>query len=46
MKNVRRVVIAGLGVASPVGIGKNAVWPNLIASTSSVDHVTAFNPSA
>jgi len=40
---MRRVVISGLGVVSPVGIGKQAFWQNLLAGTSggtTLDHVT------
>ncbi len=45
MKNSRRVVITGLGVVSPIGIGKDAFWQNLIAGKSGVDYITAFDPS-
>jgi 3-oxoacyl-[acyl-carrier-protein] synthase II len=41
----RRVVITGLGVVSPIGIGKDAFWQSLIAGKSGVDHITAFDPS-
>ena len=34
MKNSRRVVITGLGVVSPIGIGKATFWANLIAGKS------------
>jgi 3-oxoacyl-(acyl-carrier-protein) synthase len=40
---MRRVVITGLGVVAPVGIGKQAFWQNLLAGQSgaiSLDHVT------
>ena len=39
----RRVVITGLGVISPVGIGKEAFWQNLLGGVSGVtsfDRVT------
>ena len=39
----RRVVITGLGVISPVGIGKEAFWQNLLGGVSgatSLDWVT------
>ena len=39
MKNSRRVVITGLGVVSPIGIGKETFWANLIAGKSGVDYV-------
>ena len=45
MKNSRRVVITGLGVVAPNGIGKEAFWQNLIAGKSAVDYITAFDPS-
>jgi 3-oxoacyl-[acyl-carrier-protein] synthase II len=45
MKNSRRVVITGLGVVSPIGIGKEAFWESLIAGKSGVDYITAFDPS-
>jgi 3-oxoacyl-(acyl-carrier-protein) synthase len=39
----RRVVITGLGVISPIGVGKEAFWQNLLAGISgarSLDQVT------
>lgn len=41
----RRVAITGLGVVSPIGIGKDAFWRSLIAGESGVDYVNAFDPS-
>jgi len=41
----RRVAITGLGVVSPIGIGKEAFWQSLIAGRSGVDYVHAFDPS-
>jgi 3-oxoacyl-[acyl-carrier-protein] synthase II len=41
----RRVVITGLGVVAPNGIGKDAFWRNLVAGKSAVDYITAFDPS-
>lgn len=41
---MRRVVITGLGVVSPVGIGKDAFWQNLLDGTSgaiALDQVTS-----
>jgi 3-oxoacyl-[acyl-carrier-protein] synthase II len=43
MKNSRRVVITGLGVVSPIGIGKETFWANLIAGKSGVDYVSSFD---
>ncbi len=42
----RRVVITGLGVVAPNGIGKDAFWRNLAAGHSAVDYITAFDASA
>ncbi len=41
----RRVVITGLGVIAPNGIGKEAFWQNLIAGKSAVDYISAFDPT-
>ncbi|MBI4611575.1 MAG: beta-ketoacyl-[acyl-carrier-protein] synthase family protein [Candidatus Rokubacteria bacterium] len=43
--NRRRVVITGLGVVAPNGIGKDQFWRNLVAGHSAVDYITAFDPS-
>ena len=45
MKNSRRVVITGLGVVAPNGIGKETFWQNLIAGKSAIDYITAFDAS-
>jgi 3-oxoacyl-[acyl-carrier-protein] synthase II len=45
MQKHRRVVVTGLGVVAPNGIGKEAFWRNLIAGTSAVDRISAFDPS-
>jgi len=41
----RRVVITGLGVVAPNGIGKETFWQNLIAGKSAVDYIHAFDAS-
>jgi 3-oxoacyl-[acyl-carrier-protein] synthase II len=46
MKNSRRVVITGLGVVAPNGIGKEPFWQNLIAGKSGVSFITAFDASS
>jgi 3-oxoacyl-[acyl-carrier-protein] synthase II len=43
MKNSRRVVVTGLGVIAPNGIGKDTFWQNLIAGKSAIDYITAFD---
>ncbi len=45
MRKPRRVVITGLGVVAPNGIGKNAFWEALVAGKSGVRYITAFDPS-
>ena len=46
MKNSRRVVITGLGVVAPNGIGKEAFWQNLVAGKSGISYITAFDASS
>ena len=41
----RRVVVTGLGVVSPVGIGVHPAWSNLIAGKSGITRITKFDPS-
>ncbi len=43
MRNGRRVVITGIGVVAPNGIGKEAFWDSLVAGRSGVDWITEFN---
>lgn len=42
----RRVVVTGLGVVSPVGIGVGTAWQNLIAGRSGITNITKFDASA
>ncbi|HZS46520.1 MAG TPA: beta-ketoacyl-ACP synthase II [Blastocatellia bacterium] len=42
-KNRTRVVVTGLGVVSPCGIGREEFWKNIIDATTFVDHVTTFD---
>ncbi len=42
----RRVVITGLGVVSPVGIGVAENWSNIVAGKSGITRITCFDPSA
>jgi 3-oxoacyl-[acyl-carrier-protein] synthase II len=41
----RRVVVTGLGVVSPVGIGVQPAWSNLVAGKSGITRITKFDPS-
>ena len=42
----RRVVITGLGVISPVGIGIPTVWQNIVAGKSGITKITHFDASS
>jgi len=41
----RRVVVTGLGAVTPIGIGKDSFWQNLVAGKSGVARITHFDPS-
>jgi 3-oxoacyl-[acyl-carrier-protein] synthase II len=41
----RRVVITGLGIVSPVGIGLQENWTNIVAGKSGITRITRFDPS-
>ncbi|HJU22503.1 MAG TPA: beta-ketoacyl-ACP synthase II [Casimicrobiaceae bacterium] len=42
----RRVVVTGLGIVSPVGIGVEEAWPTIIAGRSGIGPITRFDASA
>ncbi len=42
----RRVVVTGLGVVSPVGIGVKTAWDNILAGRSGITQITKFDASA
>ncbi len=42
----RRVVITGLGIISPVGIGIPTVWQNIVAGKSGIARITHFDAGA
>ena len=42
----RRVVVTGLGIVSPVGIGIDAAWSNIVAGKSGISRITRFDASA
>jgi 3-oxoacyl-[acyl-carrier-protein] synthase II len=41
---MRKVVITGIGIVSPIGIGSAAFWENLIGGKVAIDRITFFNP--
>lgn len=42
----KRVVITGMGVVSPVGIGVEAYWKSLLEGKSGIRTITHFDPTA
>jgi len=42
----RRVVVTGLGIISPVGIGLHAAWESILAARSGITRITRFDASA
>jgi 3-oxoacyl-[acyl-carrier-protein] synthase II len=42
----RRVVVTGLGIVSPVGIGVDHAWPAILAGRSGIAPITRFDASA
>src|SRR5450432_1324203 len=42
----RRVVVTGMGIVSPVGIGLEPAWANILAARSGITAITRFDASA
>jgi 3-oxoacyl-[acyl-carrier-protein] synthase II len=42
----RRVVVTGIGMISPLGIGNEATWQGLLEGRSGIGRITKFDPSA
>ena len=42
---MRRVVVTGLGLVTPLGADVETAWANIIASKSGATRITRFNPS-
>ena len=42
---MRRVVITGIGIVSPIGIGAQNFWNALVAGKSGIAPITHFNPA-
>jgi 3-oxoacyl-[acyl-carrier-protein] synthase II len=46
MNRRRRVVVTGLGVVAPNGIGKEAFWQSLVAGNSAIGPISLFDASS
>jgi len=42
----RRVLVTGIGVVSPIGIGKDQFWESLLQGKVGVAKITQFDASA
>src|ERR1700704_3785482 len=42
---MRKVVITGIGIISPIGIGSRAFWDNLVGGKIGIRRITSFDPS-
>lgn len=43
---MRRVVVTGIGIISPLGVGAAASWQSLLAGTCGIRRIQAFDPGA
>lgn len=41
---MRRVVVTGVGVVSPIGLGSKTFWTNLLAGKVGIRRIQQFNP--
>src|SRR5207237_10640413 len=43
---MRRVVVTGLGIISPIGIGAKTFWENLVGGKCGIRRIEQFDPAA
>ena len=41
----KRIVVTGIGVVSPVGVGKTNYWNSLVSGVSGIGRITHFDPA-
>ncbi len=41
----KRIVVTGIGVVSPVGVGKTHYWNSLVSGVSGIGRITHFDPT-
>lgn len=44
MSNKRRVVVTGMGIVNPAGIGQTQFWETITSGKSAIQRITRFNP--
>lgn len=42
---MKKIVITGMGAITPIGIGVEEYWKNLLSGKSGIDKITSFDPS-
>ena len=42
---MKKIVITGMGAVTPIGVGVDEYWKNLLDGKSGIDRITSFDPS-